>query len=173
METLWTPDNSPPQLSVVAAAAIKQLLRSDITPLLDQAFHHLEKDNEPFGKFIDEFGFDLNRASSEGVWPSRALKTGAAITLLAYRKGGIDNPVDENAVELGRFVADINGVPTTYLESSFEDTTLQDLTTAISKNKIYDESKLAREDQGGYQQVIQLGSGCARHYLRQAIQLAA
>jgi hypothetical protein len=173
MNTLWTPENLPPQLSETATVEFQTLLQHDVAPVLNRAFVELEEENEPFATFLDEFGFNLNQASSEGIWPERALKTGAAVTLLAYRQEGITNAVDERAIELGRFVAELHGVPTTYLERALEDSQLQKLTTALSKNPLYDESKLIPENQGGYLQVLELGSGCARHYLQQAIQLAA
>lgn len=170
MNTIWTPDNSPPQLTDIAANILEEQLQQH--GIVDEALALLEKE-ELLMAFLDEFGFELNQASAEGPWPAKTLNIGAAFTLMAYRTAGVHATIDSQAIESGNFLAELYGVPETYVVSSLGDSRLVDMTRKIFSSHIFDESSADARSKGGYEQIGTIGSGCVRHYLQQAVELAA
>ncbi|HSH18017.1 MAG TPA: hypothetical protein VK978_01400 [Candidatus Saccharimonadales bacterium] len=173
MNGIWTPEYNPPQINETALTTVRLLLDEDYAGTINDATTDLDTRHDAFGSFLDQFGFALNKASEEGIWPAKTLKAAAAVTLLAYREAGIFTVIDEKAVKMGRFTAELYGIPDTYVVSMHDDKGLMRITDAVQEKPAFNDSHLAAQHTGGYGQVLQLGSGCARHYLQQAIQLAA
>lgn len=168
---LWTPDiASPPQLSEDAERSITlQVFERGVMPVANQALELLQNEDEAYADYLDRFGFELNRISSEGFWPERVLKVGAALTLLAYREASYVPVIDEETVNIGNTLAQLDGIPEAYLTALALDQTLGNLTGTILDAPDFSERGMGNVATGGYRQVLEIGAGCTRHYVQQAI----
>lgn len=164
MSELWVPAMEPPQIDEDAKNAMLSRLRErGVIKVASVAVTDIRDDHKPYDRHLDRWGRELNGLSEEGIWPLDALKMGAALALAAYREAGYYQTIDDTAVEIGDFVAEMQGVPDIYIMSLNEDLRLQAVIAAASRAPEF------LDDEGGMVQVLGLGAGSARHYLQQAI----
>lgn len=168
---LWTPDlAAPPQLSEEAERTVTlKVLEHGVIPVANHALEQLQNEDQAYADYLDRFGFTLNQLSTEGFWPERMLKIGAALTLLAYREASYVPTIDEEAVTIGNMLAQLDGIPEAYLTALTLDQKLNNLTGAIIEAPDFSERGMGSTDTGGYRQVLEIGAGCTRHYVQQAI----
>lgn len=164
MTDLWLPETTPPQVSESARLTVlERVFQVGVGGMEQQALSLLETQHEPFAEYLNRLGFQLNNISAEGLWPERALKVGAALSALAYQESGYFQTIDEEAFAVGCMVADLESVPEAYVMSLCTDTGLQELLGAVHEAPDF------AADRGGYGQVLQIGAGCTRHFMQQAI----
>lgn len=132
--------------------------------VIDKELARLQENDEPFGAYLDRFGFELNYKRPEGIWPARVLKMGATLAWIAYRASGYTQIIDDDAFSTGTFLAELWGVPDAYTTSYFEDYRLQRLMRLVLHN-----APDLQEVGTGYAQVLTLGAGSTRHYLQPAV----
>ena len=165
MTDIWVPEIGPPQVSGDAEVIVlNRILEEGVTFVSGQEIDRLQEEHEPLAAYLDELGFDLNRLSEEGFWPERTLKIGAALSMLAYRETGYFQLIDTDHFELGKFVADLYGIPEAYASSFLEDSGLKALIDAITGAPDF-----KHDDGGGYAQVLSIGAGCVRHYMKHSL----
>lgn len=163
---LWTPDILPPQITPEAKLAVlEQVTGAGISATTGEKIPELQEEQEALALYLDQFGFDLNQRSTEGIWPERALKIGATVAFLAYKESGYTLALDKQTFEMYSMLAELEGIPEAYLTSMHYDFELLDLTLALRASK-----ELETPDRcDGYGQIIGIGAGCRRYYLQQAM----
>lgn len=170
---LWLPEHTPPQVTEEAKEQVsQQLLEHGLSVVAEEALHALQTDCDPLAAYLDELGFTLNQVSAEGLWASRLLNIGAAITFFAYREADYFPPINKLTIELGQMTAKAEGIPEAYVTSLHSDYALMDLLQTISESYVFREDTLLTTDQGGFRQVLDLGAGCTRFYMQQALEVA-
>ncbi len=174
MNSLWTPEVEPPQVTQAAEAVIlQQTLEHGAVAVAKEGYKLIRTDHEPLVTYLDALGTVLDGQSAEGMWPSRILKLGASISALAYRETGYFHAIDTEALEAGELKARPLGIPEAYAISYVLDPGLQSLTVAVSEVPEFTEGAVVdRRDSGGFEQVMNIGAGCVRHYLQQAVHAA-
>jgi hypothetical protein len=171
---LWTPENTQPQITEEAHdETLALLLAEGLDTITRDGLAILEADHEPLAEYLDRLSFELNHASTEGFWPERVVKFGAAVSIIAYRASGYFQLIDENDFIQGSQVAIRNGIPESYIISAISDSKLTGLVETLQETSLLSEGRLDSRDQGGYAQVTSIGAGCVRHYLQQAVEQAA
>ena len=164
MTFLWTPEHDAPQLSETAKTTVEVLmLEHGVVEVGRFYFSRLDSDHEAFAEYLDRFGDALNNLAPESLWPERTLKTGAVIAMLAYQQAGYLQTIDDQAIAIGEIAADIEGIPDAYSVRLHADPLLVELMGTAQNSRDF------KVDEGGYAQVLDIGAGCTRHYLQQAI----
>lgn len=164
MHNFWVPEITPPQLSREAYENMSlKVLEHGIHDVAHKGLADLQTQHEPFAEYLDRLGFALNNISTEGLWPERTLKIGAAIALLGYQESGYFHLVDQTALEIGTLIAELEGIPEAFSMSFALDGNLVELLDTTHDAPDF------KADQGGYAQVLRIGAGCTRHYMQQAI----
>lgn len=153
------------------------------------AWEELSREDEPLGEYVGQLGNALDTSSTdglhvlipkskyagseiEGYWAQGVLKMGSAIALSAYRETGYHEVVDEQVLQTGVLFAELGGIPHSYAVSSQEDAGL------VSLVEVLVEADELREAAVGPQadvlrNILFIGAGCTRHYLQQAVEMAA
>lgn len=171
MNAIWTPELTPPQLTDEAVRLLcLQIEEEGVQEVATRALVTLQNEDEALAVCLDEFGMALNASTPEGIWPAKILMAGAALARQAYREAGFIDTVDENAVGLGRMIAEVSGIPDTYVMSVHEDTRLLDMTMQTAQLPAFDDSHKLVANRGRYTQVLGLGAGFTRHYLQYTLE---
>jgi hypothetical protein len=161
----WIPEtNKPPLIEEDAEKVlIERIQKEGIVPVSTDGFELIRLVHQPLGRYLNGMGRELNSLSAEGPWPARALKLGACLTMLAYYHSGYEQHVDEDAVAAGSLLAELGGIPETFAVSVSLDPLLVDFNRQVLSDTAL------RDEEGGFTQVVSIGSGVVRHYLQQAI----
>ena len=124
----WTPEtNKPPLLNEeVEERVLRRINTEGLAPVTSEGFDLIRLVHQPLGNYLNGLGRSLNELSDEGPWPARALKTGACLTMLAYRYSGYEQLVDEDALAAGSLLAELGGIPDTFAVSASLDPVLID-----------------------------------------------
>lgn len=138
-------------------------------PVAKEGLSILLASQRPLARYVSSLGETLNAASHEGLWPSRALRMGAAFGMAAYHETGYYHEVDSRSLLTGAERALELGVPEAYQISYVLDSHLNSLLDIVQEVPDLREHANDSRDQGGYRQVLAIGAGCVRHYLQQAI----
>jgi hypothetical protein len=161
---LWIPEQKEPLLTDEAEVAMFEKIAAEgLVHVASKGFYMIRAEHSALGLYLNEFGSRLNHLSNELDWPERALKMGASLTALAYHERGFYQTVDEETVATGVMLAEIGGIPETYVVSASIDPVLVDFNAEVTR------MDGLRDDEGGMAQVFHIGSGIARHYMQQAI----
>jgi hypothetical protein len=170
MSDLWIPEYTPPQVTAEAEdAVLGQVLEFGLDRATRSGTEIIESTHEPLAEYLDRFGFALNTLAAEGLWADKVLKTGAAISMLAYRETGYFHEIDDESFDAGAEAAKVLGIPEAYNISFILDANLITLIEAVQDTPKLAESASMPDMQGGYGQVLKLGAGCVRHFLQQSI----
>lgn len=164
MSSLWVPEMKEPLLTEEVEFAMFEKIAADgLMQVASQGFYLIQEEHTPLGTYLDAFGEQLTLLSDEGDWPARALKIGASLTALAYRERGFYQEIDETAITTGALLADIGGIPETFITSTVTDPILLDFNTEVTR------MDRLRDVSGGLTQVYNIGAGITRHYMQQVI----
>lgn len=165
MSNIWRPELQPPLATDDAIQTVMDNVMSEgVFAVTNAVYARLQSEDEPFGEYLDRFGYGLNQVSAEGLWPERILKMGAALAKVAYVKSGYYQVIDSDVFDSGTFLAELWGVPDAYQTSFIEDPGLQKLIRMVLEKA----PDLQNEDRG-YEQIIEIGAGSTRHYLQPAV----
>jgi hypothetical protein len=171
MSEIWVPEYDPPQVSAEAQQAVSMvLLDGDVPTITNSLEEEVLKVNEPLDEYIDQLGSEMCMAKNN-LMPLPVLRFSTVLALQAYRESGFDQIIDEEAWEVGTFTAGWEGIPTTYLISLVQDPGLQavvDLAAVKLETSRIEPANLGR----GYRYIMEIGAGCARHYLKSALEAA-
>ncbi len=164
VEELWLPDNSPPQILPSVVDDVNSLIiEHGAIAIVNTAAKQLETNQDCIQSYLDEFGFELNKKSTEGFWPYLALRVGAALAYLSYAKSNLTVPV-EKTFDSSKDIAEFNGIPESFIISAYEDVGLQSILATA-----FQEKTLQAEDDMGLQQVATIGAGCIRFFIHEAL----
>lgn len=168
---LWTPGfGVPPQVTPDAQISLlNRVIEEGIQPMVDDGLRILREESEPYAEYIDRFGFTLNQLSAEGFWPDKALKIGASLGMLAYRESGYFEAVDDDAFLVASERAKTVGIPEAYTISLIWDGSLINVLDGLREAPDISETAIDVRHWGGQRQIIEMGAGCTRHYLQQAL----
>lgn len=168
MSELWQPGRLEPQVSDEAGqAVIEQVLAEGPVAVSRGAEERLGCEHEALMGYLDRFGFELNNLSDERFWPERVLKIGASLSLLAYRETGYYQCVGEDKMAISASLAEMEGIPEAYFSSLFDDQGLARLMSGISEARPF-----VAPDASGYRQILDVGAGCVRYHLQNALAAA-
>ena len=163
MSNLWIPEEVPPQVSPEAYQAVSERLLTDgLDRLYSSGARQLDHDQELIGDYIAELGDELS-TTNEIPWRKRVLKIGSAVSLVAYRETGYYQTIDEVALAVGKFVAELDGVPDTYLRSAVEDPVLLEVIDTVLAAPEFSQNS------SGFRHALTIGAGCTRHFIQQAL----
>ena len=166
-QELWLPDkSSPPQVPPEVVGSIGNLITENGTiEVAKSAAQQLENDQEEIQSYLDAYGFQLNSETSEGFWAHPALKIGASIAYLSYSQIYSLNDLGIGATfDTSRDIADLYGVPDTFISSLYDDTGLQSIIMTALKSR-----DLNQECGTGIEQIATIGAGCVRFFVHEAL----
>jgi hypothetical protein len=190
MSVIWTPRIQTPQLGAEAkATTLDRVLGDGVLKTGIASWEELLQRDEPLADCVEALGRHLGKTDAAGLsinippeyheivdihgfWAQGVLKMAAGITMLAYREAGYVAPVDGQAIETGALFAEVTGIPEAYGVSSHEDATLLNMVDTLSAVPML-EDVVVGPDRDKVQTTLHIGAGCTRHYLQQALQLAA
>lgn len=164
VEDLWMPEHTPPQLTPKVTERLRQQIQErGAIEVAIGALSHLQDNQRRLDTYLDEFGFDLNKRSTDVCWPIWALRLGAALATLGYEYSGQSIDV-EKTFDLSCELAEMQGIPEAYATSMYSDQGLQDVIKTA-----FEDSRLTADDGQGLLQVSIIGAGCVRFYLQEAL----
>ncbi len=164
MSELLIPDTKPPQLSEYARDVVIQKISEK--GLINTSLSAREAFSSKYQKlsdYIDILGIEMSFKSKDLHWHKDAIRIGAGLAWYAYYETGFFQNIDTH-FDSAETLAKRDGVPETYLSSLVCDQKLTSLiNVSIQKGP---EMALQRSD---IRQVLDIGAGCVRFYLQQAV----
>jgi hypothetical protein len=167
MPGLIVPESTPPQVAPEAKKKLADTILARGLPYLwETSLPVFELLHQDLRRFVRDFTFEQNGILLEDDRPQRAFRIGAVIAGRAYLESGFDQSVDGEPYSLATMDADLEGIPRAYLLSYLYDAELQSLVDIIlSAPEMQDGA-----DQGSYEEIVAIGAGCTRHYLKYAVE---
>jgi hypothetical protein len=162
MSLLWVPEQTPPQLSDDVRTEIARQIQEDGIVLTAAAgLAQLQDTQAPLAHYVDEYIFD--HAGKDAQASSRTLMSvGASLAFLGYMESGFNKVVDPTTLEMTKSIAELGGIPESYVCSAQEDATLKALLDdALALTRIVGFKDV--HSQGA----AELGAGCVRFFLQQ------
>ncbi|MDB5175337.1 MAG: hypothetical protein JWM81_195 [Candidatus Saccharibacteria bacterium] len=163
MAQLWVPEQTPPQLAdTVRQELALQIQEDGIVRTAAVGLSRLQETQAPLAHYVDEYIY--THAGKDGQTSSKMLMSiGASLAFLAYAESGFDTVIDVQTLEMAKSIAELDGIPESYVCSVQEDATLRallDETLALTRiggfnNDLYSHG------------VAEIGAGCVRFFLQQ------
>lgn len=168
MELLWSPLRNQPQVSpAVETELVSEIAHGGITDVTVEGLKILRRHQGLLLDYLESMGLILNNLTHECGWPSHTLRIGSAVAMYAYYETGYEHNVESEAVNMGYLAAQIEGIPKAYFSSLGRDDKLAKIMEATTKSSTFD-----APDSDGYKQVLDIGAGCVRFFMEQALAAA-
>ncbi len=163
---IWLPGQEPPQLNPEATEAILvDVLEKGIDTFTSEGRDEIERHHIALAEYLDLLSNSLVAVTEGEKWPDRMLRIGAATAILGYQKAGIDSEIDDQAIERGTMFAEFEGVPDAYVSCLYLDARLAELRSTLLTIPDLQNPELDEP----YSRVMDIGAGCTRFFLQQAI----